>query len=334
MGIYALYKSQKTKAKILLYFGLTFFFLSQLYFATILDFLFLLATGDNIDNSNGLFSILTYIWIGPAIILGMYIIIEVTIPEKKWFILPFYIILSIIFEILLFLDPINSFNISYTTSNGGIIHSHLVMGSLLFIIICFIFILAFIFFGLGFFIIGIQTTGILKKKFMILSSAFVAFLTIGAIDILTAPGIYVIFLRIAEMSTAIIFYFGIREETVVSSERETKGSEYQIPKTSLISTLSYSRPEDLTEDDILYFREQTLCMVCKTLIIGFVDVFICPDCKALYCRKCAKELIKIDNMCWGCLGPIDDSKPIKYDKEEGKEDISIIDVSKNKEKNK
>jgi len=45
----------------------------------------------------------------------------------------------------------------------------------------------------GFFVIGVQTTGILRKKFIILSYAFISFLTLGAIDILTTPGIYVIF---------------------------------------------------------------------------------------------------------------------------------------------
>ena len=117
------------------------------------------------DNSFGLFSLLTYIWIGPAIILGMYIIFEVTIPEKKWFILPMYYVLGVVFEILLFLDPINSFKISYTTPDGGIIHSSLVFGTPLFIILSFIFVSAFILFGVGFFVIGIQTTGILREKF-------------------------------------------------------------------------------------------------------------------------------------------------------------------------
>jgi len=60
-GIFALYKAKKTEAKILAYFGITIIFLSQLYFATILDFLILILTGSNMDNSLGLFSLLTYI---------------------------------------------------------------------------------------------------------------------------------------------------------------------------------------------------------------------------------------------------------------------------------
>ena len=330
MGIYAIYKSTKTEAKILLYFGITILLLSQIYFATILDFLILVSIGENLDNSFGIFSLLTYIWIGPAIILGMYIIFEVTLPEKKWFILPIYIILSFIFEVLLFLDPIDNFKISYTTVNGGIIHSSLVFGTILFSILGFIFISALILFGLGFFVIGIQTTGILKKKFIILSYAFIAFLTLGGIDILTSPGNYVIFLRIGEMSCAFIFYFGIKEEPVESSKKEIKKSEFEGPKISLVTSLSSSRPEDLSEQDLLYFREQTLCTVCRTSMTGFSSIYICPECRTLYCEKCAKELIQIDNMCWGCSGPIDDSIPIKPIKQED-EDV-IVDITKGKPK--
>jgi hypothetical protein len=289
------------------------------------------------DNSFGLFSLLTYIWIGPTIILGMYIIFEVTIPEKKWYILPIYFVLSVVFEILLFLDPINNFKISYTTPDGGIIHSTLVFGTILFIVLSFIFISAFILFGIGFFIIGIQTTGILRKKFIILSYAFISFLTLGAVDILTTPGIYVIFLRIGELSCAVVFYFGVKEESVDSSKTEIDKSKFDGPKISLVSTLEiYSRPDDLSDEDIQYFREQTLCMVCKTLQIGFCKIYICPECKSLYCEKCAKELIQIDNMCWGCMGPIDDSKPIKPSEELDKEiivDVSQKPLKKPKKKN-
>jgi hypothetical protein len=332
MGIYAMYKSTKTEAKILLYFGVTILLLSQIYFATILDFLILILTGENMDNSSGIFSLLTYVWIGPAIILGMYIIFEVTIPEKKWFILPIYIILSFIFEVLLFLDPINNFKISYTETDGGIIHSSLVFGTILFSILAFIFISAFFLFGLGFFVIGIQTTGILKKKFIILSYAFIAFLTLGAIDILTSPGNYVFILRIGEMSCAFIFYFGIKEEKVEISTKEIEKPEFEGPKISLITTLSYSRPEDLSEQDLLYFREQTLCTVCRTSLVGFSSIFICPECKTLYCEKCARELVKIDNMCWGCSGPIEESMPIKPIKQE--DENIVVDIAKGKPKKK
>jgi hypothetical protein len=331
MGIYAMYKSTKTEARILLYFGVTILLLSQIYFATILDFLTLVSTGENMDNTFGIFSLLTYIWIGPAIILGMYIIFEVTVPEKKWFILPIYVVLSFIFELLLFLNPINNFKISYTTE-GGIIHSSLVFGTILFVILSFIFISAFILFGIGFFVIGIQTTGILKKKFIILSYAFIAFLTLGAMDILTSPGIYVIFLRIGEMSCSFIFYLGIKEEPVESSTKEIEKSEFEGPKISLITTLSSSRPEDLSEQDLLYFREQTLCTVCRTSMTGFSSIFICPECRTLYCEKCAKELVKIDNMCWGCSGPIDESMPIKPIKQED-EDV-VVDITQGKPKKK
>ena len=38
---------------------------------------------------------------------------------------------------------------------------------------------------------------------------------------------------------------------------------------------------------------------------------MCYDCEAFYCKKCADSLEKIENMCWNCEAPIEESKPIR-----------------------
>ena len=134
------------------------------------------------------------------------------------------------------------------------------------------------------------------------------------------------------MSCSFIFYFGIKEESVESSTKEIEKPEFEGPKISLITTLSSSRPEDLSEQDLLYFREQTLCTICRKSMTGFASVFICPECRTLYCEKCAKELIKIDNMCWGCSGPIDELQPIRPIKQEI-EDV-VLDITQGEPKKK
>jgi len=128
------------------------------------------------------------------------------------------------------------------------------------------------------------------------------------------------------ISGGILFYLSIKEERVDLNEKQFEEQKpFEGPKISLVTTLSYSGPEDLSKEDIQYYRNQTLCIVCKTLQIGFCSIYVCPACKSLYCKKCADELIELDNMCWGCMGALDDSKAIKPAGDIDK-DI-IIDVS-------
>ena len=44
-------------------------------------------------------------------------------------------------------------------------------------------------------------------------------------------------------------------------------------------------------------------------------VYICK-CDALYCEKCAKTLEDLENACWVCNAPFNESKPMKSFKEE------------------
>ena len=54
--------------------------------------------------------------------------------------------------------------------------------------------------------------------------------------------------------------------------------------------------------------------MCKRKVSKF-NVFIC-DCDALYCENCARALSTLENKCWVCNAPIDDSKPVRPDKVE------------------
>ncbi len=76
----------------------------------------------------------------------------------------------------------------------------------------------------------------------------------------------------------------------------------------------------VNEEEVTFFREKKICLVCKGKVEGFS--FICK-CDALYCQKCALAMGDLDNACWACNGPIDKSKPVKpYNVEE---DIDLQD---------
>ncbi|KKM81536.1 hypothetical protein LCGC14_1328740 [marine sediment metagenome] len=70
--------------------------------------------------------------------------------------------------------------------------------------------------------------------------------------------------------------------------------------------------------------------MCKGRVGGF-NTFICTECEALYCEKCARTLSNLENMCWVCNTPFDVTKPSKpYKKEE--ERVKIEEKEKNKTK--
>ena len=58
--------------------------------------------------------------------------------------------------------------------------------------------------------------------------------------------------------------------------------------------------------------------------------FICNECGAFYCDKCVKALIKLENMCWVCNTPFDESKPTKPIEKEVEE--FELKISKNSQK--
>lgn len=44
---------------------------------------------------------------------------------------------------------------------------------------------------------------------------------------------------------------------------------------------------------------------------------MCPNCEVFYCKKCALSLSELENICWACNKPLDESKPVKsYKKDE------------------
>ena len=76
-------------------------------------------------------------------------------------------------------------------------------------------------------------------------------------------------------------------------------------KILIIEKMFASKPEKITKEEVMFYKEQTICLVCKKEETGFINLFICPECKALYCDKCARALIELENICWACNGAID-----------------------------
>ena len=76
----------------------------------------------------------------------------------------------------------------------------------------------------------------------------------------------------------------------------------------------FTRPEKITEKDVMFHKEQKICLVCKGKLLR--SIYLCPECDALYCKKCSRTLTTLENACWACNAAFDPSKPVKPYKEE------------------
>lgn len=320
-GLVFMYKSIKTRAKLLFYFGLMMFFAGFLWLGGILDFFTILITDKNMDNTYGIKGILGYMWLAPLAITMIYIGTELIIPERKRIILTAFIISGVFFYIFLLLDPLGSLSFIYPEKPGEKLidfNSNLFSP---FGIIVVIYFLSFFFIGGGFLYKGLQSEGIIRKKFVYLTIANFLFVSFGLIEAILILGIALIFIRIGIFIIPIFWYLGLREVSV--KKHEIKPIK-EVKVEGDLFRLSETKPGEITEEEVVYHKEQEICLICK----GKVDRFcyICPDCRALYCEKCAHALTKLENACWVCNVPFDKSKPSKpFEKAEEEIGIEISD---------
>ncbi len=321
-----------------MYFGLTIIFISMFFTGIILDFFTILFTGKNLNNTSGIHGILTFIWFAPTLSFGIYIGLEFLIPgvkkELKNSILFTYIILAIIFDLFLFLDPFGTVDYKMPSKSGeNLIDNVLIIGSPASILVMIFFATAILFYVVRFLYGSVKSTGLLREKFTRLTICFFLLIGFGTVDILFfLPIIVLIIVRYGMVVSGLFFVLGVKKEEALTQPEEVIHDdevESEVLTTSLSEVLSYSRPSDISTKDIELYRKQTICLVCKKKLKGFIDVFICPKCKSFYCDKCAQILTQLENMCWSCNNPIDDSKPIKPFKiEEEDIDISISEGSR------
>ncbi len=211
LGLISIIKGRKLKAKLLTVLGLAIFFIGFLYLGPATDFLTVIITESNITSDiwgYGFYGILSYLWIAPALVLAMYIGGELLIPKKKWIIVIIYLVLGIIFEYFLFFQTDNTFDIDLVP--GEIIDSSFVTLYPTFLLMAFFILSILIFHGIGFLTKAIKSTGVLRKKFLLLGIGFIIFSVAGAGDALVNPGIGLVIVRLAMISSIILMYLGLK----------------------------------------------------------------------------------------------------------------------------
>jgi len=211
-GFFFLYKARKSGAKILTILGFVNILAGLMYLGVFTDFLMVLVTETNLDNSYGLVGILSYIWFAPAMILALYIGAELLLPKRKWFLMAIIFIICVAFVILFFMDPMGTFNFVPPLVLGeSLIDYNVNMFTPAGIIMAILLLAVLTVLGFGFLIKSLQSSGVLRKKFLFLSLGAICFCIFGLLEGLTEPGVMVIFVRIGYLISFWLMYYGLKD---------------------------------------------------------------------------------------------------------------------------
>ena len=88
----------------------------------------------------------------------------------------------------------------------------------------------------------------------------------------------------------------------------------------------FTKPEKVTEEEVSISKEKKICLVCKGKVARR-NIFLCPECDTFYCSKCSEALEDLENACWVCEAPFDESKPVKLPEKE-EEKVIVEDFEK------
>ena len=306
--------SRKSDVKLLRYLGIQFILVGLTFIGLVLDFFNILITSKNIDNSNGIVGILYWVFTIPTAIIFMYYTFEIILPEEifglekkrflKWF-LSLFTLQSFIILVYIVMNPEDSLTFVYPSPPGSDLID-INLSGLISLIILIEWTPIMLFIIIGFFYRGMHSTGVIRRKFFILSVATALFNISSVLDYLELPTIALVFIRIGAFVSAWCWYYGLRESPA-ESEKEPKIKEIQVEEGVFRLT---KRPDHITEEEVSLSKEKKVCLVCKSKVVRY-NVYVCPECEAIYCHKCAHALEDLENACWVCNAPFDESKPIK-----------------------
>ena len=212
VAIIFFYKYRKEKVKILLYFAVAYLCGAIVFFTYFFDFMVILSTGTNTESS--IFynlAVISYLTAGLFYIMLMFSGIDLLLKERRWYIMPFYLILIGIYTFFfIFINYSTTLHLKYPTSPGeNLIFIQASINAPQFIILLIFFISILFFNCFGFILRSKRSEGIIKKKFQLLSVAFFLFFLAGIFEGLIEPGIYTLFTRIIFESTAFFVYFAL-----------------------------------------------------------------------------------------------------------------------------
>ncbi|MFX1571186.1 MAG: hypothetical protein ACFFB0_00385 [Promethearchaeota archaeon] len=139
--------------------------------------------------------------------------------------------------------------------------------------------------------------------------------------------LYIIEILVLVIYVYTLFYLIIRNtRSELASKKEEKEKKVDTDVLGI-----FTRRQKITEEEVTVSKEKKICLVCKGKLER--KIYICPECDTFYCNKCADTLSNLENICWVCNHPFDESKPVRSLKQEEEiEEISPSDQSQKKNK--
>ncbi|MFX1276113.1 MAG: hypothetical protein ACFFBP_22525 [Promethearchaeota archaeon] len=306
-GIYLVFKSMKVEAKLLTYLGAAFFCLGWGYSNIVFDFLNVIFSNKNMNPTSYLIvnAIASFTLI-IGLVFFFYIGLKLITPEKwKYLFIPL-LIWAVSGEFFIIFYHESSISFEYPAIIGeDIIYNEIITSSPFFIISLLGILLSFMVNVVGFLYKSIKSKGILRKKYAILSIGFFFYLFFGALEIYSIIELAKYLFRIGVITGLFLFYLGLREESE-KIKREKTLKDVEVAESIFRLT---KRPDHLTEEEIIVAIEKRICLVCKGKLER--KIYICPDCGTFYCIKCSDALNELENICWVCETPFDESKPVR-----------------------
>ena len=176
-----------------------------------------------------------------------------------------------------------------------------------------------------------------KQKFWKILSVLVIiayFIILFPVYLIIGVASFFVYTIIMSIATYILtVYFIINNINSAATSRRWGGFNRDGPDLSNM----FKRPEQISVEEIADSKEKKICLVCKSKVSRVS--YICPECDNYYCEKCSSTLTDLENACWVCNTPFDESKPVSLTEEKMKEDIIVEDnikaeSKKSKKKNK
>ncbi|MFX0099264.1 MAG: hypothetical protein ACFFCS_06745 [Candidatus Hodarchaeota archaeon] len=120
---------------------------------------------------------------------------------------------------------------------------------------------------------------------------------------------------VAFYSIVIIMVYSIYRMVKVIKEDKVPSKKDQIQD----FLKAFVRPKHMSDEEISVSKEKHICLVCKGSISG--ANYMCPSCGTHYCKRCSDVLAEMENACWSCEAPFDETKSVmQVEKEKGVKD--------------
>ncbi len=210
-GLFFIYKARVKKIKLLYYLGVVYVSAGLVYVGDTIDFITILIRATNFENYE-LLGLLNWMWFPLAVICAIYIGFELVALKNRKIFNMIYIGMGIVFEIFLFVDLQGTITYDLPVNPGeDLINDKIVFESVPSILALIFLISIIIILGFGFLSKAIQSTGVIRRKFLFLSLGAFIYTIGGILDSLFSPGVILIVLRAGMILSAWLFYLGLRE---------------------------------------------------------------------------------------------------------------------------